>query len=320
MEAIETYPAIAIVGPTASGKSALALSIADQFAGEIVNYDSVQLFRYLDIGTAKPSAGDRAGTPHHLLDVLDPDENPNAGDYQRMARQVLADIRSRKRLPILVGGTGLYLRALLEGLFDGPRRSEYWRERLARLAESRGREYLHRILLRLDRAAAQRIAPRDTPKLIRALEVRLETGRPFSTYLKEELRNPLAGFRVAMIGLAPPREELYRVINDRVREMFARGLVSEVENLLRSGVRPEAAGLRAIGYRQVVDHIRHGISMEDAILSIQQETRRYAKRQSTWFRRQHIVAWFDGFGNEEHNVHRIHEYVHTFLGGFPDGN
>jgi tRNA dimethylallyltransferase len=314
------YPAIAIAGPTASGKSGLGLILAERFDGEIVNYDSVQLFRRLDIGSAKPSLEDRARVPHHLVDVLEPDETPSAGDYQRRARKALDEVRSRGRLPILVGGTGLYLRAVLEGLFEGPGRSDYWRERLASVASIHGREYLHRILTRLDGPTAGRIAPRDTSKVIRALEVRLETGRPLSTHFEERPRNALRGFRVAILGLAPPRDALYQRIDLRVQAMFAKGLVEEVEALLRVGFQPDASGFRAIGYRQVIAHIRRGISREEAVMSTQQETRRYAKRQSTWFRKQHKVTWFDGFGDDDKNEERIHRFVHNFLGGFPDGN
>ena len=233
---------------------------------------------------------------------------------------VTIHVAARGRLPILVGGTGLYLRAVLEGLFEGPRRSPYWRSRLTALAESRDREYLHRILTRLDRISADRIAPRDTPKVIRALEVRLETGRPLSAHIEERPRNPLEGFSVSTIGLVPPRERLYELIDRRVQDMFARGLVAEVEALLEAGVSPEASGFRAIGYKQVVGHIRRGISREEAIMSTQQETRRYSKRQGTWFRKQHAVTWFDGLGNERTNEQRVHRFVDTFLGEFPDGN
>jgi len=314
------YPAIAIAGPTASGKSALGLILAEAFGGEIVNYDSIQLFRYLDIGSAKPSLVDRARIPHHLIDVLDPWEIPTAGDYQRRARSVLADIRGRGRLPILVGGTGLYLRAALEGFFEGPGRSEYWRGRLADIADRRGREHLHRILRRLDESTASRLAPRDTQKIIRALEVRLETGRPLSSHLVERPRNPLEGFRVTTIGLGPLRAALYQRIGRRVRRMFESGLVEEVRGLLESGVPPEASALRAIGYRQVVGHLLRGISREDALMSMERETRRYAKRQMTWFRKQHRVTWFEGFGGEAETKDRILRFVHNFLGGFPDGS
>lgn len=314
------YPLIAIAGPTASGKSDLALFLAGQFGGEIVNYDSVQMYRHLDIGTAKPEIGERQLIPHHLYDVLDPEATPSAGDYQRRARAVLGEIRDRNRLPILVGGTGLYLRAVVEGLFEGPTRSERCRERLSVIADRRGREYLHRLLGRLDPEAAARIAVRDTSKIIRALEVRLQTGRPLSAHLQDRPRSPIEGFRVAIVGLEPPRDVLYTRIGERVRAMFARGLIGEVRDLVEGGLPPDASAFRAIGYRQAVEYIRHGISLEEAIISTERETRRYAKRQLTWFHRQHTMTWFDGFGNEEENRERIRQFVHDFLGGFPDGN
>ena len=316
----DDYPAIAIAGPTASGKSALGLFLAEECGGEIVNYDSVQLFRHMDIGSAKPGRDDRARVPHHLIDVLDPGETASAGDYQRRARQVLAEIRDRGRLPVLVGGTGLYLRALLEGLFEGPQRSDRWRARLAVLADRRGKEYLHRVLGRLDRDAAGRIAPRDISKVIRAIEVRLETGRSLSSHLQARPRNPLTGFAVTIVGLAPDREALHQRISERVRAMFESGLVPEVRELLGRGISSEASALKAIGYRQVVRHILHGIPLEEAIMSTERDTRRYAKRQMTWFRKQHTITWFDGFGNGEENKERIHRFADTFLGGFPDGS
>lgn len=313
------HPAVAIAGPTASGKSELGLCLAEAFRGEIVNYDSIQLFRGLAIGSAKPSADDRSRVPHHLVDVLEPNGTASAGEYQRQARAVLGEIRARGGLPILVGGTGLYLRAVLEGLFEGPARSEHMRERLSRLARERGREHLHAVLSRLDPQAAGRIASRDTSKVIRALEVRLTTGRSLSAHLESRARNPIEGFRVLIVGLEPPREALYERIGERVRGMFDRGLVEEVRGLLEAGVPAGASAFRAIGYRQVVAHILRGMPREEAIMLTERETRRYAKRQMTWFRKQHEITWFGGFGNEEDNKERVRRLVHDFLGGFPEG-
>src|SRR5690349_7293702 len=240
------FPLIVIVGPTASGKSDIALSLAQRFNGEIVNYDSVQVFRGFDIGSAKPSPAERSLVRHHMIDIRDPADLFTAGDYSREARTVLEDIRSRGRLPILAGGTGLYLRALTEGLFHGPTRSAYWRGRLEELAEARGREYLHRLLQRLDPEAAARIAARDKPKIIRALEVRLETGKSLSMHLKEEPRDPLKGFQIVTMGLDPPREDCYRRIDLRVQQMFDAGLIEEVQGLLDKGLSREAKPLGAI--------------------------------------------------------------------------
>ncbi len=304
-----SHPAIAIAGPTASGKSELALGIAEEFDGEIINYDSLHLVRHLDIGTAKPSVRDRERVPHHLIDVLDPAERSSAGDYQRRARAVMSEIRERGRVPVLVGGTGLYLRALLEGLFAGPRRSDYWRERLERTAETRGRAHIHRVLERLDPDAAGRIAPRDKPKVIRAIEVRLETGKRLSEHLDQEARTPLVGFSFTLIGLDPPRQALYDRINQRVVDMWERGLPEEVRGLLASDVAPTSKAFEAIGYRHVLDYLDGKTARDEAIMLMQRDTRRYAKRQLTWFNRQHSVQWFDGFGNDEKIRKRVHQFV-----------
>ena len=307
------YPAIAIAGPTASGKSNLALYLAERFDGEIVNYDSLQLFRHLNIGTAKPSVAEQSRVPHHLIDILEPDEDFSAGQYQWRAREVLNDIRKRKRVPILVGGTGLYLRAVMEGLFDGPQRSTYWRARMEIIAREKSREYLHLLLERLDPSSAARIAPRDLPKVIRALEVRLTTGRSLSSHLDAAPRRPIQGFNFNVVGLDPPRAPLYERIEERVRQMWEAGLVEEVKQILDSGVAPGANAFRAIGYRQVLQYIDGAISLDEAIMLTGRETRRYAKRQLTWFKKQHSLTWFDGFGSENEMKERIHRFIdHAF--------
>jgi len=307
------HPLIAIVGPTASGKSELALFLAEHLSGEIVNYDSVQIFRHIDIGTAKPSLEDRRRVPHHMIDLREPTETYTAGDYQREARQVLRKIRERGKVPILVGGTGLYLRALTEGLFNGPARSNYWRNRLEMIAERKGREHLHRLLGRLDPAAASRIAARDKPKIIRALEVRLETGEPLSKYLEERPRQPLDGFSIHFIGLNPTREELYGRINARVRQMFGAGLVQEVEQLLAGGIPSSAKPFEAIGYRHVIADLDSCIREEETIRIIQRDTRHYAKRQMTWFRKQPDVTWFDGPGDSDEIKNKVYQFVKPFV-------
>jgi tRNA dimethylallyltransferase len=310
------HPIIVVVGPTASGKSDLALSLAERFYGEIVNYDSVQVFRGLDIGSAKPSPAERQRIPHHMIDIRDPADLFTAGDYQREARDVLEDIRRRRRVPVLVGGTGLYLRALTEGLFQGPTRSTHLRERLEAIAEAGGREYLHRLLQRLDPDAAQRIATRDKPKIIRALEVRLETGKPLTEHLKIEPRRPLKGFVVCTVGLDPPREECYSRIDVRVERMFEAGLVDEVRGLLAQGVPPDAKPLGAIGYRHVLANLDNSCAWNDTIRMIQRDTRRYAKRQLTWFRRLANTMWFGGPGENKEIKEEVHRRVNLFLGEF----
>lgn len=287
---------VAILGPTGSGKTALSLEIAERFRGEIINCDSVALYREFFIGTAKPTPEEQASVPHHLLDVLEPTANTNAGEYSRRAREVLSDIRQREELPIVVGGTGLYLRALLDGLFPGPQRSEEIRERLRARAQEKGSEYLHRILTKLDSAAAKKIHANDTPKLVRAIEVCIAARRPM-TEQWESGRDALSGFRVLRVGLDPDRPQLYDRINSRVQKMFDAGLVGETKHLLEK-YGESALPLRSIGYKQVVQHLQGEMDMNAAISSVQQAHRNYAKRQMTWFRREPDVSWLHGFGNE----------------------
>jgi tRNA dimethylallyltransferase len=285
-----------VVGPTGSGKSTLALALAERFHGEIVNCDSVALYREFEIGTAKPSPAEQARAPHHLFGSVDPRSYVTAGEYARMARQVIAQIRSRGALPIVVGGTGLYLRALVEGLFPGPERSEELRRRLRERAGGEGLGYLHRLLKHLDRAAAAKIHPNDLSKLVRAIEVCLTT-RQSLTKLWEQGRSPLTGFRVLRLGLNPDREALYRRINQRAVDMFASGLVEETRQLLeRYGAGAHPFG--SLGYKQAIERIRGQIDDATALQAAQQAHRNYAKRQMTWFRRERSVHWLQGFGDE----------------------
>ena len=307
------YPLVAIVGPTASGKSELGLDLAQRFSGEIVNYDSVQIFRHMNIGTAKPAPEERLRVPHHMIDVREPIDVFTAGDYQREARFVIGQIRERRNVPILIGGTGLYLRALTEGLFNGPARSLYWRNRLEMIGERKGLTHLHRLLSRLDPPAASRIAERDRPKIIRALEVRLETGKALTEHLSREPRQPLTGFNTIYVGLNPSRADLYRRIDERVRRMFAMGLVDEVGQLLANGIPRSAKAFEAIGYRHVLADLDSCIDREETIRIIQRDTRRYAKRQMTWFRNQPNVTWFDGPGDDEEIKNRVRQFVQPFL-------
>ena len=292
---------LVILGPTASGKTALSLVLAEKFAGEIVNCDSVAMYREFNIGTAKPNAAERARAPHHLFDCVDPVQAMTAGEYARQARQVVGEIASRHHLPIVVGGTGLYLRALLEGLFPGPQRSEELRERLRARAAERGSRHLHRMLHRLDGAAAEKIHANDTPKLIRAIEVCLESGekgaRQKMTELWQQGRDPLRGFRILRLGLDPDRTALYDRINRRAREMFDQGLVEETSRLLQK-YGTSARPLASLGYKQAVQLLRGELTREQALEAAQQAHRNYSKRQMTWFRREPDVAWLKGFGDE----------------------
>jgi tRNA dimethylallyltransferase len=307
------FPAIAIVGPTASGKSEMGMFLAELFSGEIVNYDSVQVFRHLDIGTAKATLQERRRVPHHMIDVREPMEIFTAGDYQREARKVLDEIRNRSHIPILVGGTGLYLRALTQGLFSGPSRSIYWRNRLEEIAARKGPDHVHRILRRVDPPAASRIAARDKPKVIRALEVCLETGKPLSQHLAERPRQPLEGFEFHFIGLNPPRADLHVRIDERVCRMFDAGFVEEVQRLLAEGIPPTAKPFEAIGYRHIIESLDSATPWRETIRIIQRDTRRYAKRQMTWFRKQTEVTWFDGPGDSEQIKNKVHQFVQPLL-------
>jgi len=287
---------VVVLGPTASGKTALSLYLAGRFSGEIISCDSVAVYREFEIGTAKPSLSERRQAPHHLIDVAGPDGLVTAGDYSRLARQAIHDVSSRGLLPIVVGGSGLYLRALLEGLFPGPPRSEELRTRLRDRAASRGPQYLHRLLRRLDPQAAQAIHANDVPKMVRALEVSISARAPM-TGMWRQGREPLTGFRILRIGLNPEREALYARINDRAREMFNAGLVGETRALdERYG--QAARPLAALGYKQALEHIRGELSLEQAIAAAQQGHRNYAKRQMTWFRREPRVHWLSGFGSD----------------------
>ncbi|MGD8898330.1 MAG: tRNA (adenosine(37)-N6)-dimethylallyltransferase MiaA [Acidobacteriota bacterium] len=286
-------PLIAIVGPTASGKSRLALRLARAHRGEIVSCDSLQVYRGLDIGSAKATLEERREVRHHLIDVVDPGELFSAAEYARLARAAVADVTGRGRLPIVAGGTGLYLKALLEGLFDGPARDEARRRRLEGLAERFGDERVHRLLRRLDPEAAARIGPRDRVRIVRALEVYWATGRPITAHQRDGAE-PLSGYRVFLLGLAPDRDALRRVVERRTREMLERGLVDEVRGLLDRGFGPELRPLQAIGYREAVAVIRGEMTLEEAGRAIVTATMRFAKRQMTWFRHQADVTWFTG--------------------------
>lgn len=287
---------VVILGPTGSGKTALSLALAEHFPAEIVNCDSVAMYREFEIGTAKPSAEERKRATHHLLDFVEPAGYITAGEYARRARAVLEDIKSRGRIPIVVGGTGLYLRALLEGLFPGPQRSEDLRERLRQRAGERGSAYLHRILRRLDRSAGERIHANDEPKLIRAIEVCLASRQPMSEAWKQG-RDPLRGFRIVRLGLNPERAELYARLNQRAANMFDRGLVEETRQLLTK-YGEGAAPLSSIGYKQAVQVARGEMDRQTAVPAVQQAHRNYAKRQMTWFRREPEVIWLQGVGDD----------------------
>jgi tRNA dimethylallyltransferase len=288
----EETPLICIIGPTGAGKSELAIRMSEDLDGEIVNCDSLQIYKHFDIGTAKVPLRERRGIPHHLIDVLEPQNVFTAGDYSRCAREIVANITSRGKLPIVAGGTGFYLRAFLDGLSPLPPRNAGLRERL------HGRP-LHRLLRRLDPAAADRIHANDTPKLTRALEVRILTGRPA---LSQPSPDPLRGYSVRKIGIFPPRAELYSRLDHRTEYMFRNGLVEEVEALLERGVPPGAKPFESLGYRQALDVVRGQMDLAAAIADTQQATRNYAKRQITWFRHQPGIEIWNSVDSAEFTV------------------
>jgi tRNA dimethylallyltransferase len=295
---------ILLLGPTGSGKTALSLALAERFGGEIVSCDSVAVYRGMELGTAKPTPEERARVPHHLIDVANPDEPFTAGAYMKAGRAALGEISARKRLPIVTGGTGLYLRALTEGLFAGPAQQQELRSRLRRSADRRGSAWLHRILARLDPVSAARIHANDTPKLIRAIEVCLAGRKPMSEVMG---RDPLTGFRLLRIGLNPPRPPLYARLNARCAAMFAAGLIDETRGLLaRYG---PVKAFDSLGYRQALESIAGTSSIEEAIKSAQQGHRNYAKRQMTWFRREPDVHWLAGFGDDGETARAAMELI-----------
>jgi tRNA dimethylallyltransferase len=302
---------IVILGPTGSGKSELALRLAADFAGEVVNCDSLQVYRYFDIGTAKLPPAARCGIPHHLIDILDPDQLFTAGEYARRGRATLAEISERGHVPVVAGGTGFYARALIDGLFPGPARDQALRDRLGE-RERRRPGTVHRLLSRFDPQAAIRIHPNDLPKLIRALEVYLLTCRSV-TELFSQGRDALSGYRILKIGLSPPREELYERLNRRTEQMFQSGLIEEVRGILARGFDASAKPFESHGYRQAIQLLNGELNLQEAIFYAQRNTRHYAKRQMTWFRQEPGMEWFSGFGDQPQIQQAARDRAKEFL-------
>lgn len=289
---------IAVVGPTASGKSALGIAVALQLHGEIINCDSVQVYQGIEIATAKVPLAERQGIPHHLIDFVPPQVNYTAGEWARLAVQTIAVIEGRGRVPLLVGGTGFYLRALRRPFFASPPTDLELRHRLNRIRELRGAEHLHRILQQMDRDAAALLYPRDWPRVQRAIEVFMQTGRAMSAQKDLRPEPPESARRLRILALNPPRAELYQRINERTEAHFAAGLVDEVKSLLAEGIPPESNALGAHGYRRVVEYLQGHRDLPQAIEQTKLDVRHYAKRQLSWFRYEPDVEWFEGFGDE----------------------
>jgi tRNA dimethylallyltransferase len=293
---------VVILGPTASGKSALGIDLAERLGGEILVCDSTQVYRHFNIGTGKIPAAEQRSIPHHLVDLVEPDEVFTAGEFRRRAIDVLDDLRRRGKLPIITAGTGLYLRALLEGLADAPERSEELRARLRQRAAKHGPLHLHRVLARMDKEAAGRIAPRDTQKIIRAIEIRQLAKRSVGEVHRRG-RSALAGFEIRKFGLRPSRDALYTRINARVESMIGAGWANEVRGLIARGVPADAKPFQFIGYSDLREALTHGEradarAIADTVARIQQATRRFSKRQATWFRKEEGVHWLPGFGDD----------------------
>ncbi len=304
------FPLIAIFGPTGSGKSELALCLGEVIGGEIVSFDSVQVYRSLDIGSAKVPAASRRGIPHHLIDVLDPHEEMTAGAYANLARASLREIRDRGSVPILAGGTGFYLRALLDGLSPAPPRDEKLRTRLTGAHRRPGA--LHRFLARRDPVSASRIHPNDGQKLIRAIELSVLGTQPASG-IQGQPRQALPGFTCLKVGLNPDRARLYAQLNERTTYMFTTGILEETRNLLAAGVPAHSKPLQTLGYAQAVKVLTEHMPIEAAILECQTRTRQYAKRQMTWFRSEQDVFWLSGFGHDSGVQRQALDRVADFL-------
>jgi tRNA dimethylallyltransferase len=306
-----THPLVVLVGPTASGKTSLALRLAEEFHGEIVSCDSVAVYREMEIGTAKPTHEERAFIQHHMIDIAWPNEACTAGDYSRQAREALTGITERGHLPIVAGGTGLYLRALIDGLFPSPPTHPEHRERLRQRAATHGPAYIHRILTRLDAAAAAAIHANDVSKVVRAIEVSLAAKQPL-TQQWEKGRDALTGYRILRLGLDPPRPLLYERINQRAAAMFDRGLIEETERLLaRYG--PDCRPLTSLGYAEAAAVLRGDLTREQAVAHAQQGHRNYAKRQATWFRRENDIHWLKGVGSDKEIASQARQLVTRHL-------
>lgn len=304
---------IVILGPTASGKSTLAIHLAERFGGEVLACDSTQVYRHFDIGTGKVPREQQRGIPHHLVDIVEPHEVFTAGEYRRRATEVLEDVTKRGKQPIMTAGTGLYLRGLLEGLAEAPERSEELRARLRQHLNRFGPEYIHRLLRKLDPEAAAKIAPRDAQKAIRAIEICVLSGERVTKLLRKG-RVGLAGYAVTKFGLAPSRDAVYTRIDLRVQQMLDAGWVAEVKRLMEMGIPASVKPFSFLGYSHLRQHLEGGMELKAAIHEIQQTTRRYAKRQITWFRKESEVHWLQWLGDDPASLSHASEILQKGAG------
>lgn len=293
-------PIYSIVGPTASGKTDLGVALALRLSNaEIINCDSVQIYQGIEIATAKPSEEEKRGVPHHLIDYVSPHVNYTAADWAADAAEKIGEIEARGNIPILVGGTGFYLRTLRNPFFESPKTDETLRERIKKIKERKGAEHLHKILHKIDKTSAEKLFPRDYVRTSRALEVYFQTGKRLSEVQPARAAPPEFAARIQIFALNPPRAALYQKINERAALHFMQGLVEEVKLLRKAGVKDDTNALGAHGYRRVCEYLRGERSLESAIEQTKQDVRNYAKRQMTWFRREEDVIWLEGFGNDE---------------------
>ena len=302
-------PIYAIAGPTASGKTALAVELALHVGGEVVNFDSVQIYREIEIATAKPREQEKQGVPHHLIDYVDPRVNYTAADWASDAGKKIVEIEARGKVPILVGGTGFYFRTLREPLFESPKTDEQLRDRLRAIRHERGAEHLHKMLRRVDPESAARLSARDYPRVMRALEVYFQTGKRLSVHQPNRAEPPEFAGRIKLFVLEPPRAELYEKIDRRTENHFSAGLIEEVQALLASGIPTTTNALGAHAYRRVCEYLRGERTLESAIEKSKQDVRNYAKRQLTWFRREQDAIWFKGFGDDPSTYEQLKRYI-----------
>jgi tRNA dimethylallyltransferase len=307
---------VAVLGPTATGKSALALAVAERYDGEIINCDSTAVYRGFDIGTDKLAASARRGIPHHLIDVVDPTEEYTAARYAAEASLLVRDVQARGRLPILAGGTGFYYRALTRGLFPGPGRDDRLRQRLETISARRGPTFLHRMLQRVDPASAVRIQPRDLKRLVRALEVYYLTGRPMTEHFAATA-SPLPDSDIVAVGLRLPADQISARVTRRVDDQFASGLLDEIRALLARGVPATARPFGGLVYRQALEHLRGERDEPATRALIAQENRRYARRQLIWFRKEPNLSWFDGPGESAPTIARVLQFLDIRLASRP---